>query len=117
MDTSMARRCNLELKPSNRTVKLADGSIKNATGTVIATCSLQSESKEPPLVFDAEFCVTDLQGYDAILGMPWLQHFNPVIDWKLCNMVIQRAAEGPITLVRYQVNRLLKQVVTMKGIL
>ena len=101
MDTDMARRCKLELKPSTRTVKLADGSIKTATGTVNATCALQTELNSPPLEFEAEFCVTDLQGYDAILGMPWLSHFNPAIDWSSGRLIIHRT-EGPISLKRYQ---------------
>ena len=26
--------------------------------------------------------MTALSGYDVILGMPWLVHHNPVIDWR-----------------------------------
>ena len=100
MDTAMARRCKLEPRPSDRTVKLADGSIKTATGTVTATITLQAETQGPPLEFDAEFCVTELQGYDAILGMPWLSHFNPAIDWSSGRLVVQQP-DGPVTLTRY----------------
>ena len=96
----MARRCKLETKPSNRTIKLADGSIKAAAGTVTVTVSLQVASHGPPLEFEAEFCVTDLQGYDAILGMPWLSHFNPAIDWKTGQLVVQRP-QGSAVLRRY----------------
>ena len=100
MDSAMARRCKLETKPSNRTIKLADGSIKTAAGTVTVTVSLQVASHGPPLEFEAEFCVTDLQGYDAILGMPWLSHFNPAIDWKSGQLVVQRP-QGSAVLRRY----------------
>ena len=100
MDTAMARRCKLDPRPSTRTVKLADGSIKTATGTVTATIALQIETQGLPLEFEAEFCVTELQGYDVILGMPWLSHFNPAIDWSSGRLVVQRP-EGPVTLKRY----------------
>jgi len=102
MDTAMARRCKLEPRPSARTVKLADGSIKTATGTVTATCSLQqAEGRGTPLEFEAEFCVTELQGYDVIVGMPWLSHFNPAIDWSSGRLVVQRPGQGPAVLERY----------------
>jgi hypothetical protein len=104
MDTAMARRCKLEPRPSNRTVKLADGSIKAATGTVTATCTLQAEADGPPLEFEAEFCVTELQGYDAILGMPWLSHFNPAVDWSTGRLVVQQP-KGPIALKRHAIPR------------
>ena len=38
MSPALARRCQLPLTPSNRTVKLADGATKAAAGTVTATC-------------------------------------------------------------------------------
>lgn len=97
----MARRCKLEPRPSARTVKLADGSVKTATGTVTATCALwQAEGHGTPLEFEAEFCVTELQGYDVIIGMPWLSHFNPAIDWSSGRLVVQRPGQGPAVLGR-----------------
>jgi transposase InsO family protein len=101
MDTAMARRCKLEPVPSARTVKLADGSIKTATGTVTAVCSLQqADGRSSPLEFEGEFCVTELQGYDVILGMPWLSHFNPAIDWSSGRLVVQRQGLSPAVLER-----------------
>lgn len=106
MDTAMARRCKLELRPSTRTVKLADGSIKTATGTVTAVCSLQQAGgQEPPLEFEGEFCVTELQGYDVILGMPWLSHFNPAVDWSSGRLVVQRQGQRPAVLERCPIVR------------
>ena len=101
MSPALARRCQLPLTPSNRTVKLADGATKAAAGTVTATCSLQSEAHGPPLVFTAEFCVTELQGYDAILGMPWLQRFNPAVDWASGRLVVQQPGSAPVTLANH----------------
>ncbi len=31
---------------------------------------------------EIDLTITDLNGYDVILGMPWLHHYNPRIDWK-----------------------------------
>ena len=36
------------------------------------------------------FDVADLQGYDAILGKPWLDKHNPAIDWKSTWMTVSR---------------------------
>src|SRR6185312_15815232 len=29
-----------------------------------------------------DLTITDLSGYDMILGMSWLHHYNPAIDWR-----------------------------------
>jgi len=31
---------------------------------------------------DQEFLITDIGPEDIILGLPWLRHHNPNIDWK-----------------------------------
>ena len=37
--------------------------------------------KSGPYATTTSFDVTMISGYDAVLGMPWLQEQNPVIDW------------------------------------
>jgi hypothetical protein len=37
--------------------------------------------KSGPYASTIAFDITPMSGYDAILGMPWLQEQNPVIDW------------------------------------
>lgn len=37
--------------------------------------------KSGPYATTITFDVTMMNGYDAVLGMPWLQEQNPVIDW------------------------------------
>ena len=82
LDSAVAARAGLQLKPSARAVRLADGTIKTATGTASAVCTLRGTGATGDLSFDAEFCVLDLNGHEAILGMPWLAHFNPSVDWR-----------------------------------
>ncbi len=36
------------------------------------------------------FDVADLQGYDAILGKPWLDKYNPAEDWKSHFVTLQK---------------------------
>ena len=91
LDSSVAARAGIELKPSARTVRLADGTIKTASGTASAACTLLGTESTGDLSFDAEFCVLDLNGHEAILGMPWLAHFNPAIDWRAGIFTIQRS--------------------------
>jgi len=107
MDTALAKRCGLVLQPSGRQIKLADGTLRAAAGTVTASCALLSSAgaagaESDRLVFEAEFCVTELLGHEAILGMPWLQHFNPSVDWRTGRFTIERPAHraGPIVLTR-----------------
>jgi hypothetical protein len=62
---------------SSDTITLADGRSQKAAG-VLSSVSVAFGSYSDHL----DFTVTDLFGYDLILGMPWLVHYNPVIDWR-----------------------------------
>ena len=62
---------------SSRAVKLADGSI-HSSAHVLAAAPLTISSLSDTLTLT----VLPLAGYDAILGMPWLQRHNPHIDWQ-----------------------------------
>ena len=57
-------------------VTLADGHQQAIEG-VLSSLPVRVASFQESL----DFTVTDLQGFDAILGMPWLQRHNPTIDW------------------------------------
>ena len=81
IDTEFARRCGLQLDASDRTIRLADGSIAKAAGRTTATCSLDA-AKGSPIPFEACFTATSLESYDAILGMTWLAAHDPLIGWK-----------------------------------
>ena len=68
---------SLRVVPSSHTVTLADGHGKAAGGLVSSVpVVLGSYADRLDLV------VTQLQGYDVILGMPWLRQYNPAIDWR-----------------------------------
>ena len=81
IDPDFARRCNLSLTDSDRIVKLADGTVVAALGSVATDCSL-SAATGTPIVFRSTFTATPLEGYDAILGMTWLNAHDPIIGWK-----------------------------------
>ena len=59
------------------TVTLADGSQQPSTG-LLSTTPVRIGTYREPMTFLA----TELSGYDAILGMPWLHRLNPNIDWQ-----------------------------------
>lgn len=43
------------------------------------------------------FCVFPIQHYDAILGMPWLQRYNPTIDWR--NRTLQIPGQSSVQVI------------------
>lgn len=63
--------------PSPDVITLADGS-KQSAGSIVNAASLRIGSYTDQL----DFVSLPLVGYDVILGMPWLDHYNPSIDWK-----------------------------------
>ena len=80
LSSSFARSHNL--RPQNTvprkppTVTLADGHQQATAGTLSSVLTRVASFQEA-----LDFVLTDLQGFDAILGMPWLQRHNPSIDW------------------------------------
>ena len=59
------------------TITLADGRSQKAAG-VMSSVSVSFGGYADRL----DFTLTDLHGYDVILGMPWLVRYNPVVDWR-----------------------------------
>lgn len=57
-------------------VKLADGSMRPCNETVMGVLELLDYYGPHKLY------ALDMKGYDVILGQPWLQQFNPDIDWQ-----------------------------------
>ncbi len=64
--------------PRQDTVTLADGS-KQVTGSMVQAAAVRIGSYADRL----DLVTLPLTGYDVILGMPWLYHYNPVVDWQL----------------------------------
>ena len=79
LSSSFARSHRLRPLVSSKSpvVTLADGH-QQATGGILSSVQTRVASFNESL----DFTVTDLQGFDAILGMPWLQRHNPTIDWR-----------------------------------
>jgi Retroviral aspartyl protease len=53
------------------------------------------------LVEQRYFDIVDLDHYDVILGMPWHEDHNPIIDWKRKTISIQQEDQGDALLVRW----------------
>ena len=80
VSSAFVRKHNLALSDRGQVselVTLADGSQKKAAGQ-LAAASVRIDSYSDRLSLTA----TELQGYDVILGMPWLHQYNPAIDWR-----------------------------------
>jgi hypothetical protein len=58
-------------------VSLANGQPQDASGVACATPMRIGAHSER-----IDFVVTELSGYDAILGMPWLEQYNVLPDWR-----------------------------------
>ena len=79
ISSSFVHRYHLRptVSPQSPVVTLADGH-QQATGGSLSSIPTRIASLQESL----DFTVTDLHGFDAILGMPWLQRHNPSIDWR-----------------------------------
>ncbi len=79
VSTTFLTRHNLptQISENTRTVKLADGSA-HTSSLILPSAPLTISSLTETLTL----AVLPLSGYDAILGMPWLVHHNPSIDWR-----------------------------------
>ena len=58
-------------------IQLADGTVRISNLIVEQACVAFNEHAE-----FIDFSVIGLPKYEAILGKPWLDRWNPVIDWK-----------------------------------
>ena len=58
-------------------IQLADGTMRVSNVMVEQECVIFNEHAE-----FIDFSVIGLPKYEAILGKPWLNRWNPVIDWK-----------------------------------
>ncbi len=70
-------------------ITLADGSHHEASAMLAAaTLTLSSYSHNVDLV------AIPLSGFDVILGMPWLEEANPLIDWRQKRLSFQHRGEN-----------------------
>lgn len=66
--------------------KLANGKLERCNGVALGEVTLGSYTER------RGFTVTNLEGFDAILGLPWLRKHNPSIDWT--ERTMELTAEG-----------------------
>ena len=98
IDPEFARRCGLSLAHSGREVKLANGAIVAAQGSVLTDYSLAMNSGAP-VTLSATFTATPLEGYDAILGVSWLEEHDPAIGWRSRSISLAQP-KGPPRLIK-----------------
>ena len=60
------------------TIHLADGTVRVSNWIVKQGCVTMGNEHAEFL----DFSIISLPTYDAILGKPWLDKWNPIIDWK-----------------------------------
>jgi hypothetical protein len=70
-------RSGLQPSSDSSLIKLADGREQPAAGLLPAAPITIGHYSD-----QIDLTVTDLSGYDIILGMSWLHHYNPTIDWR-----------------------------------
>ena len=58
-------------------IQLADRTVRMSKLMVVQACVAFEEHDE-----FIDFSVISLPKYEAILGKPWLDRWNPIIDWK-----------------------------------
>ncbi len=71
-------------RASSKVLQLPDGSKMSST-QFLPTTNIKlfnSQQGRHDHCEKMSFDVADLQGYDAILGKPWLDKHNPAVDWK-----------------------------------
>ena len=75
--------------PRQDVVTLADGSTQT-TGSMVPAAAVQIGSYADRV----DFVSLPLAGYDVILGMPWLYHYNPVVNWQLELLTFVQLCKG-----------------------
>ena len=87
---SWANRAGLRLSSGERVrIKLADGSRTWAARQLRTTLTIGDHR------YDLSAVATRLDQWDLILGMPWLRHTNPDVDWPT-GAVLDRSTNLPL---------------------
>lgn len=68
-------------------VRLADGRIEECSGIGICDVTLRKYTEK------RTFTITQLDEFDAILGLPWLRTHNPGIDWAVRTIKLTAGGE------------------------
>ena len=92
IDTEFASQCGLDLTASDCTIRLADGSVVPASGKANVSFSLTAAHSRPAILLSSTLTATPLEGYDVILGLPWLEEHDVNVGWR--NRTIQVRTDG-----------------------
>lgn len=68
----------------HQAVKLATG-VQQSSSSIAAGVPIQLDSYTDK----CDIVMLSLEGYDVILGLPWLQRYNPVINWNTFQIQLQ----------------------------
>lgn len=77
VSSSFVRSHGLAFASDATRIKLADGREQAAAGLLTA-----APVRVGTYADTIDLTIADLSGYDIILGMSWLHHYNPAIDWR-----------------------------------
>lgn len=82
VDARFAKAAGLQVLRSTAQIKLADGSLVGSAGITSATCFTLRCTDGGAVQYCSQFEVTELAGYDAILGMSWFDQARPQFVWE-----------------------------------
>lgn len=74
--------------PSHIQLSFADGRVGNTTTTATAEIALFDQHGQP-WKFTDTFVISSEIAFDIILGTPWLNRFNPTINWRTSSFKLE----------------------------
>jgi predicted aspartyl protease len=89
LSRNLADKLRIPHTPLSREVSLPDGTRMAAARTSTVSLDVAGSQRELTAV------VVDMVAFDCILGLPWLDVANPVVNWKTRRLLLP-GAEGPV---------------------
>ena len=99
VDIKFAKRCGATIRPSQRKITLADGSVAQAQGEITIAYSLAVKSG-PPVKLESTFIVTSLDPHEMILGIGWLEHNEVHVAFHERSMRLRPDGKGAVRAIR-----------------
>jgi hypothetical protein len=100
VSSTFVEKHGLSVTGSCETIKGYDGRSEKSGGT-LGAARVRIDAYSEPM----DLTVATLSGYDVILGMPWFERYNPIVDWRGKSLtfvdqhnnrlVLRRAATAP----------------------
>jgi hypothetical protein len=89
LSLNLAEKVGIDYSFISREVSLPDGTRMTAARTSTDSLDVAGSRKELTAV------VVDMVAFDFILGLPWLDSTNPVVNWKAKRLLLPDK-EGPV---------------------